>query len=204
MQEKLDLQEVEINEQIIVIDELRNEIQRLKDENDQSSPPPSVIKSENIKQIQELDRKVYELESERTCLLFEHERLKTEYNLCLDEKQHLVQQKNQLSNELKKTKLRILSLQDQVYKLKRESNEKKSNNTSSTSTINRRVIKKKSKKFTMSKSCLELLLDQNSTLIDEQLNQSLMSNRPPRRRRHRSCSLCNHQKDKPLPRKRCL
>ena len=201
MQEKLDLQEVEINEQIIVIDELRNEIQRLKDENDQPSPPPPVLKSENIKQIQELDRKVYELENERTCLLFEQERLKTEYNLCLDEKQHLLQQKNQLGNELKKTKLRILSLQDQVYKLKRESNEKKFNNSSSTSTINRRIIKKKSKKSMMSKTCLELLLDQNSTLIDEQLNQSLMSNRP---RQRRSCSLCNHQKDKPLPRKRCL
>ncbi|CAF1450168.1 unnamed protein product [Adineta ricciae] len=199
LQEKLDLQEVEINEQIIVIDELRNEIQRLKDENDPPSPSPPLVKSENIKQLQELDRKVYELENERTCLLFEQERLKTEYNLCLDEKQHLLQQKNQLSNELKKTKLRILSLQDQVYKLKRESNEKKFNNSSSTSTINRRVIKKKSKKSMMSKTCLELLLDQNSTLIDEQLNQSLMSNRP---RRRQSCSLCNHQKDKPLPRKR--
>ncbi|CAF0935825.1 unnamed protein product [Adineta ricciae] len=199
LQEKLDLQEVEINEQIIVIDELRNEIQRLKDENNQPSPPPPVIKSENIKQIHELDRKLYELENERTCLLFEQERLKTEYNLCLDEKQHLLQQKNQLSNELKKAKLRILSLQDQVYKLKRESNEKKFNNSSSTSTINRRVIKKKPKKSMMSKTCLELLLDQNSTLIDEQLNQSLMSNRP---RQRRSCSLCNHQKDKLLPRKR--
>ncbi|UJR28714.1 hypothetical protein I4U23_009943 [Adineta vaga] len=197
LHEKIDLQDVEINEQIIVIDELRNEIQRLIEKDDQASsppppppPPPPVDKSSNIKQ-KELYEKVYQLENERTCLIFEHERIKTDYNLCLDDKQQLIQEKNQSNIELKKAKLRILSLQDQIFKLKRNLNDKKEISSSSISTINRRIIKKKPKKPIMNKSCLELLLDQNSTLIDEQLNQSVISDR----RRQRSCSLCIHQND---------
>ncbi|CAF1098835.1 unnamed protein product [Rotaria sordida] len=194
LQEKIDLQEVEINEQINIIDELHNEIRRINDKDEQiQSTYITTSNNEQEHLIEELDKKIYELETERTCLIFENERLKTNYDLCNDEKQHLIQQKIQINNELKQLKLRILSLQDQIYKLKRTN--QTDNNTDLISkpmlTIKRRTIKKKPKKSTTTKSCLELLLDQNSTLIDDLQNESLVSNR----RQDHSCSLCDHQSE---------
>ncbi|CAF0899230.1 unnamed protein product [Rotaria sp. Silwood1] len=194
LQEKVDLQEVEINEQINVIDELHNEIRQINDKEEQIQS--THIKTSNNEQkhlIEELDKKLYELETERTCLIFENERLKTNYDLCNDEKQHLIQQKIQLNNELKQYKLRILSLQDQIHKLKRNSqiNNEKDLILKPILTIKRRTIKKKPKKSTTAKSCLELLLDQNSTLIDDLQNESLISNR----RQDHLCSLCDHQSE---------
>jgi hypothetical protein len=210
LHEKIDLQEVEINEQIIVIGELRNEIRRLNDKDDQPrSTLPITSINEQKQLIEELDKKLYELETERTCLIFEHERLKTNFDLCVDEKQQLIQQKTQLNNESKKFKLRILALQDQIHKLKR--NNKKEFIPTPILTINRRIIKKKPKKSITNKSCLELLLEQDSTLFDHRQNESLISN-TQRRRRHRSCSLCDHQSENSLikrkrrssiPRKTC-
>ncbi|CAF4925590.1 unnamed protein product, partial [Rotaria sp. Silwood2] len=108
-------------------------------------------------------------------------------------KQHLIQQKTQLNNELKQFKLRILTLQDQIHKLKRNNqiNNEKDLISKSILTIKRRTIKKKPKKSSTTKSCLELLLDQNSTLIDDLQNESLVSNR----RQDHSCSLCDHQSE---------
>ncbi|CAF4521673.1 unnamed protein product [Rotaria sp. Silwood2] len=194
LQEKVDLQEVEINEQINVIDELHNEIQRINDKDEQiQSTHITTSNSEQKYLIEKLDKKLYELETERTCLIFENERLKTNYDLCNDEKQHLIQQKTQLNNELKQFKLRILTLQDQIHKLKRNNqiNNEKDLISKSILTIKRRTIKKKPKKSSTTKSCLELLLDQNSTLIDDLQNESLVSNR----RQDHSCSLCDHQSE---------
>jgi hypothetical protein len=187
LHEKIDLQEVEINEQRIIIDELRNEIQRL---NDQPRSVPVITSNGEQKYIiEKFDKKLYELETERTSLIFEHERLKTNLDLCMDEKQDLIQQKTQTTNEIKRLKLRILALQDQVHGLKQ--NNKKDLTSTPILTINRRIIKKKPKKSTTTKSCLEMLLDQNATLIDDLHNEPLISNR----RRHHSCSLCDHQSE---------
>ncbi len=206
LNEKNDLQEVEINEQTIVIDELRNEIHRLNDKDEQrrtKTSSPLLTKSTNDQQrvIEQLEKKVYELETERTCLIFEHERLKTNLDLCLDEKQHLLQQRTQTTSEMKKLKLRILALQDQVHKLKRTNppmNKKTMNPI--VSTTKKRIIKKKPKK-----TCLEMLLDQNqsSTFIDDLQDQSSIRYRvsPPktnRWRRHRTCSLCDYHTESSL------
>ncbi|CAF4549852.1 unnamed protein product, partial [Rotaria sp. Silwood2] len=89
LQEKVDLQEVEINEQINVIDELHHEIQRINDKDEQiQSTHITTSNSEQKYLIEKLDKKLYELETERTCLIFENERLKTNYDLCNDEKEH--------------------------------------------------------------------------------------------------------------------
>ncbi len=150
--------------------------------------------------IEELDKKLYEVETERTCLIFEHERLKTNLDLCIDEKQHLIQQRTQTNNEIKKLKLRILALQDQVHKFKRNNPK---NFNAVPSTMKKRVMKKKTKK-----SCLEMLLDQNqnSTFIDDLHDQSSIlyrvstakSDRWRRPRRHRACSLCDYHTESSL------
>jgi hypothetical protein len=188
-----------------VIGELRNEIQMLnnKDEIHQSKiSSPLITKSTDNQQhlIEELDKKIYELESERTCLVFEHERLKTNLDLCIDEKQHLIQQRTQTSNEIKKLKLRILALQDQVQKFKRNN---QTINKKPLANIKKRIIKKKSKP-----TCLEMLLDQNqnSTFIDDLQNESSIlyrvsstkSDRWRRPRRHRACSLCDYHTESSL------
>jgi len=83
-------------------------------------------------------------------------------------------------------------LQDQIHKLKR--NNQINNNKKDLIpilTIKRRRINKKPKKLTTTKSCLEMLLDQNSTLIDDIQNESLISNK----QRHHSCSMCEHQNE---------
>lgn len=214
LNEKIDLQEVEINEQSIVIDELRNEIHLLNDKDEQRQSKitlPTKPKSTDDQQrvIEELDKKLYDLENERTCLIFEHERLKTNLDLCIDEKQHLLQQRAQNTSEMKKLKLRILSLQDQVQKLKRTNpmTTKKTTLTTPVSTVKKRGMKKKSKK-----SCLEMLLDQNSTLIDDLQDESSIlyrvssgkSNRWRRSTpRYRACSLCDdHTQSSLMKRKR--
>lgn len=127
--------------------------------------------------------------------------MKTTLDLCIDEKQHLIQQRKQTSNDIKNLKLRILTLQDQVNKLKRNNQPvTKKTLTNSSSTIKRRIVRKKPKK-----SCLEILLDQNqsSTFIDDFHNQSSvlyqMSPRTDRlnisqrkqQQRFRTCSLCD-------------
>jgi hypothetical protein len=196
-----------------VIGELRNEIQILnnKDEIHQTkNSSPLITKSTDNQQhlIEELDKKIYELENERTCLVFEHERLKTNLDLCIDEKQHLIQQRTQTSNEIKKLKLRILALQDQVQKFKR--NNQTTINKKPLLNIKKRIIKKKPKQ-----TCLEMLLDQNqnSTFIDDLQNESSIlyrvssskSDRPRRPRRHRACSLCDyHTESSLMKRKRRL
>lgn len=194
LNEKIDLQEVEINEQTIVIDELRNEIHQLNEQPQMvPSATPIITTTSNNEQkylIEKLDKKLYELETERTNLVFEHERLKTNFDLCIDEKQHLIQQKNQINNEFKKLKLRVLALQDQIYKLKRNNHPK---DLIPIVSIKRRIIKKKPKK-----SCLELLLDQNSTLIDDLQNESLISNRQT----HRSYGIYEHQNNNSFIRRR--
>lgn len=186
---------MEIHEQRLVIDELRHEIRRLNDQRNESiqSPPIVVQQKDDQKQlIEELDRKLYQIESDRTNLIFEHERLKTNYDLCIDEKQHLTDQRTQINNELKKSKLRILALQDQLHKFKRnQSNLTSRHDQNPPLTIRRGIIKKKAKKFPRTKSCLEMLLDQNATIIDDLHNQSIISNKP---RRH-SCNICDHQND---------
>ncbi|CAF3604890.1 unnamed protein product [Rotaria sordida] len=208
LNEKIDLQEVEINEQTIVINELRNEIQLLNNKNEQtqlkiSSSSLLIDKSNDNQQnlIKELDKKLYELENERTCLIFEHERLKTNLDLCIDEKQHLMQKQKQTTNEIKQFKLRILALQDQINKLKRNNQLiNKKNFINSSSTIRKRITKKKKPKT----SCLEMLLDQNSTFIDDFQNESSILyrtlpsksdkfniNQWRRQRRYRTCSLCD-------------
>lgn len=179
LNEKIDIQDVEIHEQTIVIDELRNEIHRLKQQPQISSP--IITKPETNEQkylIEKLDKKLYELETERTNLIFEQERLKTNLDLCLDEKQNLIEQKNQINNEFKKSKLRILALQDQIYKLK-QNNSHHQKDLIPIVSIKRRIIKKKPKKFSTTKSCLELLLDQNATIIDDLQNESFISTRQP-------------------------
>jgi len=180
---------VEINEQRIVISELRNEIQRLNDNKDEQSRSPTVItpilNNEQKYLIEELDKKLYEVETERTNLIVEHERLKTNYDLCIDEKQDLIQQKLQINNQLKQSKLRILALQDQIYKLKRNNQINNNNNKNDLIpilTLKRRIIKKKPKKLLTTKSCLEMLLEQNESLISN-------------KRRQHSCSLCDHQSE---------
>lgn len=105
-------------------------------------------------------------------------------NLCIDEKQHLLEQKTEINNELKQSKLRILALQDQIYKLKRN-NQKDS---IPLITIKRRIIKKKPR---TTKSCLEMLLDQNATFIDDRHNESIVSNRRPSIISRKRCSLLN-------------
>jgi len=184
---------VEINEQRIVISELRNEIQRLNDNKDEQSRSPTVItpilNNEQKYLIEELDKKLYEVETERTSLIVERERLKTNYDLCIDEKQDLIQQKLKINNELKQSKLRILALQNQIHKLKQNNHNKK--DLIPILTLKRRIIKKKPKKLLTTKSCLEMLLDQNATLIDDLHNESLISNK----QRQHSCSLCDHQSE---------
>lgn len=218
LNEKLDLQEVEINEQTIVINELRNEIQLLNDKDERSKPRISSmlpIKSNDDQDRvgEEYDKKLYELENERTRLVFEHERLKTKLDICVDEKQHLMQQKTEALNDVKSLKLRILALQDQVHKLKRVNQpNKKKNSTSSAPTLRKRIVKKKPRK-----SCLELLLDQNqsSMFLDDLQNESSIlcrksapksdrSDRNPwRRQRFRTCSLCDcHTQSSLMKRKR--
>ncbi len=206
LHEKIDLQEVEINEQTLVIDELRNEIQLLNDKDElrplkTSSPLTTKSTDDPQRLIEELDKKVYELENERTCLIFEHERLKTNLDLCIDEKQQLIQQRTQTTNEMKKLKLRILALQDQIQKFKRNNPPmNKKNINTPLLTRKKRMIKKKTKK-----SCLEMLLDQNqsSILLDDLHDQSselyrvspIKSNRW---RRHRTCSLCDYHTESSL------
>lgn len=219
LNEKIDLQEVEINEQSIVIDELRNEIQLLNDRDEQrqskfTAPTKSKSTDDHQRVVEELEKKVYELETERTCLIFEHERLKTNLDLCIDEKQHLLQQRTQNATELKKLKLRILALQDQIHKLKRTNpltttttTTKKKSFPAPGSTMKKRGIKRKSKK-----SCLEMLLDQNSTLIDDLQDESSLLYRVSATKsdrwrrpgqRHRACSLCdNHTQSSLMKRKR--
>lgn len=198
LHEKIDLQEVEIHEQRIVLDELRHEIRRLNDHHNQSFPSPPIVQEQKNDQthlLEELDKKLYQLESERTTLIFEHERLKTNYDLCLNEKQHLTDQRTQINNELKKSKLRILALQDQLHKFKRNpSNLTSRHDLIPSLNVRRGIIKKKPKKIPRMKSCLEILLDQDATIIDDLHNQSIVSNKP----RRRSCSICEHQKDQPL------
>ena len=195
LHEKIDLQDVEINEQTIVIDELRNEIRRLNEQKDEpvrSLPviTPSHDNQQQQQLIEKLDQKLYELETERTNLIFEQERLKTNYELCIDEKQHLLEQKVHTNNELKTSKLRILALQDQIQKFKRSNK----NDLLPTLTLKRRTIKKKPKKSIGTKSCLEMLLDQNGTLIDDLPNESFVSNRP----KQRSYQIWNHFHDNSL------
>jgi hypothetical protein len=156
--------------------------------------------------IGELDKKLYELETERTCLVFEHERLKTNLDLCIDEKQHLIQQRTQTANEVKKLKLRILALQDQVQKLKRKNQPVNKKNAFTPSlTKKKRIIKKKPKK-----SCLEMLLDanQSSAFLDDLQDDSSLLYRVSsprsngfstnRQRRHRTCSLCDYHTESSL------
>lgn len=204
LQEKVDLQEVEINEQVTVIDELRNELRKAKDKDETvkiKHIPTSNDDQSNL--IEKLDRRLYELETERTCLIFESERLKTAYNICIDEKQLLLDQKTQLNDDLKKLELRVLALQDQIHKLKRNNqiNNQPDPISKSALTMKRRTIKKKPKKPTvtaMAKSCLELLLDQNATLVDDLQNESIISYR----RRNHSYSLCDYShEDSPRQRK---
>ncbi|CAF2263431.1 unnamed protein product [Rotaria magnacalcarata] len=207
LNEKLDLQEVEINEQTIVINELRNEIQLLNDKDERSPlkiplPLPNRSNDNEQRVIEEYNKKLYEHENERTYLVFEHERLKTNLDLCIDEKQHLMQQRTQATNEIKKLKLRILSLQDQVHKLKRNNQPvNKRHVVTSSSTLKRRLVKKKPKA-----SCLEVLLDQNqsSTFIDDLHNESSILYRMSplksdvydgnrwQQQRQRTCSLCDY------------
>jgi hypothetical protein len=162
--------------------------------------------------VDELDKKVYDLQTERTCLVFEQERLKTNLDLCIDEKQHLIQQRTQTSSELKKLKLRVLALQDQIYKLKRNNQPTiKKNMITPSLTKKKRIIKKKPKK-----SCLELLLNQSSTstfmddLPDESSNlyrvssvksQGFGANRWRRQRRY-GCSLCDYHTEASLMKRR--
>ena len=218
LNEKLDLQDVEINEQAVVINELRNEIYALnnKDERRQSKANSPLKTTDNQQQvIEELEKKLYELETERTCLVFEQERLKTNLDLCINEKQHLTQQRTQTTSEMKKLKLRILALQDQVHKLKRNSlitNTTKKSLVSQPLTTNKKrpIIKKKPKK-----SCLEMLLDQNSSFIDDLQDESSVlyrvssakSTERLRRRRqqqqhHRPCSLCDYHTESSLMKRR--
>ena len=196
LHEKIDLQDVEIHEQRLVIDELRQEIRRFNDRHKQS--PPIVLEPKNDQNhlIEDLDKKLYQLESERTNLIFEHERLKTNYDLCLNEKQHLTDQRTQINNELKNSKLRILALQDQLHKFKRNQSNVTNKQQDSIPSFNvrRGIIKKKPRKTPRTKSCLEILLDQNATIIDDLHNQSIVSNKP----RQRLCSICDHQKDQPF------
>lgn len=183
LHEKIDLQDVEIHEQRLVIDELRHELRH----NESIQSPPIVIqqKDDQKQLIEELDRKLYQTESERTNLIFEHERLKTNYELCISEKQHLTDQRTQINAELKNSKLRILALQDQLHKLKR--NQPDRHHQDPPLIIKRGIIKKKTKKYPRTKSCLEMLLDQNATIIDDLHNQSIVSNKPLQR----SCSMCD-------------
>ncbi len=139
--------------------------------------------------IEELNKKLYKLETERTNLVVEHERLKTNFELCIDEKQNLIQQKIQINNELKKLKLRILQLQDQIDKLKRNNQINNNNNNKDFVPIKKRIIKKKPKK-----TCLEMLLDQNATLIDDLQNESLVSNKQ-QHQQHHSCNICEHHNE---------
>ena len=69
LQEKIDLQEVEINEQTIVRGELRNELQFLSKRGEQHQMKPVATNKSSDEQqrlIEELDKKLYELETERT------------------------------------------------------------------------------------------------------------------------------------------
>ncbi|UJR20851.1 hypothetical protein I4U23_023961 [Adineta vaga] len=212
LQEKIDLQEIEINEQTIVIGELRNEIQLLNDKDDHlrmKTSSPTVLPSNDDQQrlIEELDKKLYDLETERTCLIFEQERLKTNLDLCIDEKQHLLQQRTQTTTEMKKLKFRILALQDQVHKFKRNTQikTKKTLPTPPSFTKKKRIIKKKG-----NKSCLEMLLDQNpspripidlseqstnlyrvSSVKTESVNTNRRRQQQQQQRCH-TCSLCDY------------
>lgn len=214
--EKLDLQAVEINEQTIVIDELKNEIQLINDQDEQRQAklaPQNKPKSTDDQQrlVEELDKKLYELETERTCLIFEHERLKTNLDLCIDEKQHLSQQRTQTVGEVKKLKLRILALQDQIHKLKRNNLplNKKNNLNHPATGPKRKIIKKSPKK---GKSCLEMLLDQSqsATFMDDLRDQSSIlyrmgpskGNGLASKQRHRACSLCDHHTETSLMKRR--
>ncbi|CAF1063887.1 unnamed protein product [Adineta ricciae] len=207
LQEKIDLQEIEINEQTIVIGELRNEIQLLNDKDDQlriKPPSPTVLTSNDDQQrlIEELDKKLYDLETERTCLLFEQERLKTNLDLCIDEKQHLLQQRTQTGGEMKKLKLRTLALQDQIYKLKRNNQLSTKKNTIAPSLIKKkRAVKKRA-----STSCLEMLLDQNPSPRGAPVHfpeeaptlYRVSSPKTWRRPRCHACSLCNYHTESSL------
>lgn len=212
LHEKLDLQDVEINEQTIVIGELRNEIRSAGDSPLRNLPTvnTNATKDDQQKLIDEMDKKIYELETERTCLVFEQERLKTSLDLCLDEKQHLAQQRTQTTSEMKKLKLRVLALQDQLHKLRRNNlmTNKKTVNNPGTTANKRRIVKRTPKKTTPSKSCLEILLDQNQShsIIDDLNDQSSILYRPTTRRnsgllpkmRQRTCSLCDHHTETSL------
>lgn len=193
-QEKLDLQQVEINEQIVVIGELRNEIRALREK----PKPLAKFSGEKVRLMSEIDKKFVDLETERSDLIVENERLKTSVELCQEEKENVLKQRNQIRSDLKKTKLRILALQDQISKLKR--NQMK-NDVKSTPivVVKRRISKKKVKKAVRLKSCLELLLDQNSTLVDEQQNESSISIENSIRKRTRKPSICSST----ISRKRC-
>ena len=198
LQERIDLQDVEINEQTNVIHELHNEIQNINDKNEQFQPTILLTSNNEQEHFREkFDKKIYELERERTCLIFENERLKTNFDLCNDEKQNLTQQKTQINNELRQAKLRILALQDQIHKLNRtnETTNKLDLTLKPISAMQRRINTKKPKRSRMmtsrttKKSCLELLLEQSSTLTDDFENESSASNR----QKQHSCSLCDPQ-----------
>lgn len=181
LNEKIDLQEIEINELNVVLGELRNEIRSLNDKDEHRRSPVVPMKTSSDEQqrlLEEMDKKIYELETERTCLVFEHERLKTNLDLCIDEKQHLVQQRAQTSSELKKLKLRVLALQDQVHKLRR--NNLTNNNKKSPTKTKRRINKKNGRK-----SCLEMLLDQNQSvsIMEDLHDRSSIIYRPKETRR---------------------
>ncbi|CAF1204714.1 unnamed protein product [Adineta steineri] len=214
LQEKVDLQEIEINEQTIVIGELRNEIQLLndKDELRQSKiSSPLITKSSDDQQrlIEEYDKKLYDLETERTCLIFEQERLKTSLDLIIDEKQHLIQQRTQTTSELKKFKLRILALQDQIHKLKRNNQLPNKKNIIKPSLIKKKRIIKKNP----NKSCLEMLLDLNPSpryaddlpnelsgryRVSSAKSEKFNTNRWRRQQHYRACSLCDYHTEASL------
>ena len=187
LHEKLDLQDVEINEQAIIIGELHLEIRTRQANNTAvpirpaTPPAPSKFTHEQTHLIKELDEKLYKLETERTSLVFEKEHLKTNLELALAEKQQISEQRSQARSELKKAKLRILALQDQIQKLKRNQPKetKKDLNPPALFIIKRRLTRKKTKNpFATTKSCLEILLDQNASFMDGLHDQSVMSNRP--------------------------
>lgn len=180
--EKIDSQQVEINEQAIIIGELREEL-RISMDNDEhviEQSPPRIVSTrkndEQMRLIEVLDKKLYELETERTEQILEHERLKTDYGLLLDAKEKLKEQRNQMRSEFKKSKLQILALQDQIRKLKRNVT-KKEIQPIVPPKMKRRRNKRKNVSISTTKSCLELLLDQNATLVDDLQTESLVSMR---------------------------
>ncbi|CAF0919771.1 unnamed protein product, partial [Didymodactylos carnosus] len=221
LQEKIDLQQVELNEQSVAISELQNEIEHLNDEKDKKKiiyipTPSSTINNDNLhmeqreqeKQrqeqqhlIEQLDKKLYDLETQRTCLVFEHERLKTNLELSVDEKNQLVQQRNQNQIEIRNLKQNLSKCQQDLKQCRR----KMTNNN-----------KRK-------KSCLEVLLEQNpmsrdNSFVDDLDQPHQLFNRVTSAKsisetssnfnrdtftskKRRACSLCDDDHNKTLSRK---